>query len=344
MTVTNTAMIGSMPQRDPAKALEALAKFPLGIPTWPQLPKRSFKESMTVQYSEGFPGIVVDEKEKRISIERGDRLLEGMTSFYEAVVNEDEKPFSITEAYAGGLHQFITNIRASGVKYPLVKGQVVGPFTFGFGLNDNECRAAWFDEQYRDVVVKGLIMKALWQARALSACADRVLMFLDEPIFSALGTPTYIGIENEHVLFALDEITVALHGIKALVGVHCCGNMEWSLLAQSTIDVISFDAYSFGDKVALYPEAINSFLNRHGKLAWGLVPTDTTEHINGESGESLCVKAHELERLFVSKGISLELLKKQRIITPSCGMGYLSEAEAMRVLELLHYVGEHVNG
>jgi hypothetical protein len=341
--MTDTAMIGSLPHRDPAGALDALAKYPLSIPTWPQLPKRSFKESMTVQYSEGFPGIIVDEKEKNIRVEQGDRLLEEMAAFYEALMAGDEKPFATTGAYAAGMHAFAAGMGKTGIKYPLVKGQVVGPFTFGFGLNDNDCRAVWFDEQYRDIVVKGLTMKAVWQARLLSAYADRVVIFLDEPIFSALGTPAYIGVENEQVISALNEITAALHGVGALAGVHCCGNMEWSLLANTEIDVISFDAYSFGDKVALYPAEIDAFLKRGGRLAWGIVPTDTSEHIAGETGPSLCLKIKALENLFVKKGISPGILATRRIFTPSCGMGNLTETEAMRVLELLRFVGTHAN-
>jgi methionine synthase II (cobalamin-independent) len=334
-------MIGSLPYKEPAQALSALAQFPLGIPTWPQLPKRSFKESMTVQYTEGFPGIVVDEKEKSIRVERNDRLLEEMASFYEAVMGSDEKPFAISDAYAAGFHAFVADMAQRGSKLPFIKGQVVGPFTFGFGLSDNDCRAVWFDEQYRDIVVKGLIMKALAQVHSLSAFADKVVIFLDEPIFSALGTPTYIGIENDHVISALNEIATALHDSGALVGVHCCGNMEWSLLANSEIDIISFDAYSFGDKVALYPAEINSFLNRGGRLAWGIVPTDSSEHIGAETGESLVTKIKNLEGLFVSKGVSGDRLMSQRIFTPSCGLGNLSDTEALRVLELLKFVGDN---
>ncbi len=339
--MTQTAMIGSLPHRDPSEALAALARFPLGIPTWPQLPKRSFKESMTVQYSEGFPGIVVDEATKTIRVERNDPLLEEMASFYEAVVAENETPFAVSGAYAAGMHAFRADLSKRDGKQPLVKGQVVGPFTFGFGLTDNDCRAVWFDEQYRDVVVKGLAMKAVGQARLLSPYAEKVLVFLDEPIFSALGTPTYIGIENDQVISTINEIAAALHAAGAQAGVHCCGNMEWSLLAATEIDVISFDAYSFGDKVALYPAEINGFLARGGRLAWGIVPTDTSEHIAAETGQSLCAKIKNLEGLFVSKGVSAGLLAGSRIFTPSCGLGNLSDAEALRVLELLQFVGQH---
>ena len=333
-------MIGSLPQKNPQEALQALQKNPLDIPTWPQLPKRSFKESMTVQYSEGFPGIVIDEKEKRISINRNGNLLDAMASFYDNVLAENTDAFAISAEYAAGLHAFMDERSKIGTRCSLIKGQVVGPFTFGFSLDDNDCKAVWFDEQYRDVVIKGIAMKAVWQAKRLSAFAEKVVIFLDEPIFSALGTPTYMGIENDHVISCINEIAAKLHAVNAAVGVHCCGNMEWSLLTRTTLDILAFDAYSYGDKVALYPEAINAFLERGGVLAWGIVPTALSENIASESAKSLMQRIQSLEDLFAKKGVSPELLRRQKILTPSCGMGNLTEAEAQRVLQLLGQLAE----
>lgn len=53
-------IIGSMPHTDPAKACALIARFLKDIPAWPQLPRRAFPENMYVQYSEGFPGAVVE--------------------------------------------------------------------------------------------------------------------------------------------------------------------------------------------------------------------------------------------------------------------------------------------
>ena len=253
----NTTMIGSMPQKSAAQALAALDRHPLTIPAWPQLPRRSFKEAMIPQYSEGFPGITVDEKEKRIWVQMNDQLIDSMTAFFEHVVAEDLDAFAVSEEYAAGLYAFLR--KHSEHKLPMAKGQVTGPFTFGLGLNDHEKKAVWFDGQYRDVVVNGLKLKALWQVRELKKAAQKVIMFFDEPILSALGTPAYISIQDEEVVAVLNELTGALHEVEALVGVHCCGNMDWGLLAKTDVDIIAFDAYFYGDKLSLYPDELNRF-------------------------------------------------------------------------------------
>ena len=52
--------IGSMPHMDSNEACSIIMKYLPDIPVWPQLPRRSPKENMIIQFSEGFPGVVID--------------------------------------------------------------------------------------------------------------------------------------------------------------------------------------------------------------------------------------------------------------------------------------------
>ena len=334
-----TAIIGSMPYGSADDAFNVLSRFPLTIPTWYQLPKRSFKENMMVQYSRGLPGLVIDEENKRQWVERNDELLNAMTAFYEDALSDNIDIFAISEEFAEGFYHFVNIIKSLSDNIPIVKGQVTGPFSYGLSLNDNLGRAVWFDEQYRDIIIKQLINKALWQVKVLSEYAEKIVLFFDEPIFFALGTPAYIGIEDETVIGVLNELSFAIQNENVAVGVHCCGNMDWSLLTQTSIDIIAFDAYEFGDKIALYPEAINKFLDRGGVLALGIVPTGNSSDIQKESYESIKEKENSLMDLYEKKGISLDLIQNRIIYTPSCGMGTLSLEDSETVLDLLAQIG-----
>jgi methionine synthase II (cobalamin-independent) len=331
-----TTIIGSLPGASPADALDLLDRYPLTIPAWPQLPKRSFKEGMVGQFSEGFPGVRVDEQERKFWIEQDADLPSHLADFYERVLSGSAESFAVSAGYAAGLAAFLERRGSEGQKLRVVKGQVAGPFTVGLSIADQTGRSAWFDDQYRDVVIKGLAKKAVWQAGRLSSIAEGVIIFFDEPIFAALGTPAYIGISDEDVTNTYSELCEELHGAGAMLGVHCCGNMDWSLLARSSIDILSFDAYSFGDKVALYAPDINSFLMRGGWLAWGLVPTGNPELVGRESARRLVKKFDDLAALLEQKGIARDRLISQMLLTPSCGMGTLPMRSAERVLELLH--------
>ena len=61
-------IIGSMPHTDPSAACRQVAHYLKDIPAWPQLPNRSFLENMYVQYSQGFPGVVIKENILRENI------------------------------------------------------------------------------------------------------------------------------------------------------------------------------------------------------------------------------------------------------------------------------------
>ncbi|MBD3346425.1 MAG: hypothetical protein GF401_15335 [Chitinivibrionales bacterium] len=333
-----TCMIGSTPYKSGEDALDALERNPLSIPTWPQLPKRSFRENMVPQYCEGFPGVSYDDAEKKVWVERTDELLETMAGFYEKIVEKDLDYFALGDEHAAGFHAFVRRLK--GNKVPYIKGQVIGAFTFGLTLNDNDGKAVWFDEQYQDIVLKGITAKALWQIKVLSEIGEKVAIFFDEPIFSALGTPAYMGISDEDVISGVNEITGEIHEAGGLVGIHCCGNMDWSLIARTDIDVIAFDAYEFGEKVALYPDAIGEFLDRGKILGWGIVPTGSSEDIEKENVDSLNKRIDQLTTVFTDKGIGKEKIESQRIFTPACGLGNLKEDEAEKVLSMLRKVGE----
>jgi methionine synthase II (cobalamin-independent) len=333
-----TTMIGSMPQKTPGEALRVLSGYPLTIPTWAQLPRRTFVEGMVPQCSEGFPGVKVLPDKKNLWIQNDDDLPHAMALFYENLLAGNLDPMAISESFAPGFFAFLNQLDRTETKPTVIKGQVTGPLTLGLGLTDQDRNAVWFDEQYRDVLLKGLGMKAQWQIRELKKRSDQVLLFFDEPILSALGTPAYMGISDEQILTGLNEVIHAAQASGAQVGIHCCGNMDWGLLAQTDLDIIAFDAYSFGEKISLYPEQMKAFLERGGTLAYGLIPTLEHDDIMRETSDSLLQRLQSLLDLYVQKGLPKDLLYKQIILTPACGMGSLPDSLSERVLDLLSQI------
>ena len=65
-------IIGTMPHTDPSEACSQITHYLKDIPAWPQLTKRSSLENMYIQFSQGFPGVVI--KEDSIYIDRSQDL------------------------------------------------------------------------------------------------------------------------------------------------------------------------------------------------------------------------------------------------------------------------------
>lgn len=321
----STTGIGSLPHRNSEEACELVLRT-FDIPFWPQLPKISFKESMIVQYSEGMPYIRTNEDEQAVWVIRdGSDELE---RFYESC-NENAK-IAISEDYAIGLHTFLKMIK--GRRFKLLKGHVTGPVTFTLGLKDNYGRFVFFDEELREISLMLLKAKARWQMDMLKPYADNVVIFIDEPILSAIGGSSYLGVDSEEVLRLLKELVSAIGEAGGISGIHCCGRADWPLVMKSGARIINFDAYEYFDTLAIYHEEIKNFLLKGGYLAWGIVPT--SDAINSVDDTHLKVLMDNyLGRLY--EHMPSELVNSQILITPSCGTGSRSIEETIKVFQLV---------
>lgn len=319
-------VIGSMPHTDPSAACSQVSHYLKEIPAWPQLPKRSFLENMYVQFSHGFPGVVV--KEDSIYIDRSQDLDKPLEQLYAAYLENDIDKYPISPDYAAGLHRFLSLKNLSPLA---VKGQITGPISWGLTVADNDKRAIIYDEALGDAVAKLLRLKASWQEKALSQISRNTIIFVDEPYMVSFGS-AFVSLSRERVISLLEEV---FGGISRLKGVHCCGNTDWSVLLDTSADILSFDAYNYAQSLSLYPSEIKKFLDRGGTIAWGIIPNDE-EALAKESVASLKDRLEEAMAPFTRKGIGFKQLIKQGLLTPSCGLAALVTEEASaRALELL---------
>jgi len=339
--------IGSLPYKDPDSALKTLIKYTPEIPAWPQLPKKSFLENMYVQYSENFPGIIIEERFQKIYVDTQKAYSE-LEKFYENYLEKNIDYFAISKNYASGFYSFLNHLPAYSLNrlpaQPLtrsfnVKCQTTGPITFGLAVKNENGQSIFYDSQLRDAVIKQIVMKSIWQIKKLSVIDSRFsfILFLDEPYLAAYGS-AFTAISREEVISSLQEVISGIKqsftSLNLSLGVHCCANTDWSLLLDTDIDILSFDAYEFFDNLILYSEKLKNFINRGGLLSWGIVPT-SEEFLKKETGKTLIEKlTHKIEQLS-RRNIDIEKLKKQILITPACGLGSKDEQTAELALSLL---------
>lgn len=321
----STTGIGSLPHIDPEEACRLILKT-FDIPFWPQLPALSFRESMIPQYSEDLPFLKIDEAGEKVWIERDES--DALTKFYETCTDDWKSP--ISERFAKGFYAFIKEIERS--RFPAIKGHVTGPLTFTLGLRDDTGKLIYYDEELREIALLLLKAKIRWQIKALIPFADRVIVFIDEPILSALGSTAYIGVDTAEALRLLKETVESVKLAGGIPGIHCCGKADWPLVINSGADIISFDAYDYMETITLYPAEFSGFLKKGGCLAWGIVPTteaiqdENADSIGKRFGESLEKAGHLLPR---------DLLWSQLLLTPSCGTGSRSIEETEKIFRIL---------
>lgn len=336
--------IGSLPHTDVVRGTDLIFEYTPEIASWVQFPKRTLYENMILQFTEGMPALIQD----------GDRIYfntsindfpEQLTFFYhhyfaaiEDKNSDSLERFCISSQYAAGFSEFMNSLpkEIKLGKIRMLKGQVTGPFTLGTNLLDQNGRCSYYDDQLRDVIIKTIALKALWQVARLKQFGLPLMIFLDEPSLLGFGKQTFLTISREAVIKDINEVVAAIHSQDVLSGVHCEENTDWSLLMETDLDILDFDAYDHMQGITLYPAELSAFLNRGGCLGWGVVPTLDRGAAATETIPSLIDRFEEGVHHLVIKGFDRDLLLRRALITPSCGAGgVLTIPLAERVLDLL---------
>ena len=122
-------------------------------------------------------------------------------------------------------------------RFDSVKIQCIGPATLlqsGYEEDDAVSRIY----RHIEAILDGLM-------------AEEILLFLDEP---ALG---YVGFDFRRLWAPLFE------SFPVVRGVHVCGNMQWDLLFDAEIEIISFDASRY--------DITKYYADRDGtRVSWGI--------------------------------------------------------------------------
>lgn len=331
--------IGSMPFSDVEHALDVSLRT-LDAPIWPQMSAFGLREQMEIQYSEGMPRAVIDEAKGRMYVDTSGDYSEAFAAFYETYLTAmdpdggtgDCSAMAISETFSRGFHGLLRRLQNAGGRRPWLKAQTTGPVSFALTIVDENKRAIWYNEEFRDVVIKTMAMKCRWQLQALKPYAGNLICFIDEPILSAFGSSTYVSVRRDDVVAAIGECVAAVKAEGALAGVHCCGNTEWTILIDAGVDIVNFDAFGFGETIAMYAPAVQRHLDAGGMLAWGVVPTSPA--IREQTVESLAAKLESVIDNLAAKGIDKGLILRQALITPSCGTGSMAPADAEKVFEM----------
>ncbi len=325
-------LIGSLPLSAVEKAIEAVFSCCPNTPSWPQLPKLSPFEGMNLQYLEGIPGWQINQN--KVIFKPSQQVTVEFSDAINKVFSDDVNAFAITEKHSACLNPFLEQLKNRDVE--IVKGQVIGPVTFLTSHKIEDFVMLIKDDGYRELIPRILWLKAKFQIKRfkdVSPDSNRIIFF-DEPILSQIGSAvTSINKEDIAELFSI--VTDSLDCYK---GVHICGNSDWDFILSLPIDIVNFDAFSYGDNFLLYRDAIEDFISRGGYIAAGIIPTDS-ESLSKTNEETAMEKAKRFMKELKSI-VNEDNIYNRVFITPACGMGTLTEAEAYKAMGLLKHLSE----
>jgi len=323
--------IGSFACPSVEEALGMVFEFAPELPFVPQLSTRSRSEGMNEQMYEGLPG--AQQRDGTWTMVQDEAFFLGVDKLFA----EAEEPTHDSGAWSAeccaALEPFLDRIRAEGVAE--AKSQVSGPVTVAMSLVDEEGNPALYSEVLREVIVKHIALKVRWMARQIEAAGAKPVLFVDEPFLASFGTPFFAWTRAEQPREVIEEVYAAAE----VKGTHCCANTDWTIFLNSSVDIISFDAFGYATGFLTYRDELVHFLGRGGNIAWGIVPTDPDD-LAATSADDLLARLNAAIDKLVGYGIDRSIVLRQSLITPSCGLGTRPPETARPNFELCRAVSD----
>jgi hypothetical protein len=325
-------MMAAVPYRDMERAGDVILE---NFPEAPCLPvmTRGIKWML-----EGIPCVVIDREKRRILLDPSPERENEILEFYNRYVEEDLDYFATTPETAPFFYSMIERLkRDRPLEMKWVFFHSAGPLLLGDSIKQPDGNPSIYHDTLRDVLIKATNMKTKWIEKKIKEEIPGVEVVADLPETTLVNFTSAGGTGvREDVINAIDE---GFAGLECLTWIHCCANIDWSLLTDTTVDVINFDAYQHSTKVALYAEELKRFLKRGGMIGWGIVPV-IEDLLKKESVPSLVNRLQDGVDLFVSKGIDEELLASSSWVIPSCETVLLTNDQSDLALRMTREISD----
>ena len=266
--------MGIMPHKDAEQALRLALS--LDIPFWPQLPHVNYHEDMYVQASEHFPGIIVDISKQRIAFDSA-RFEHELIDYSQRMA--DPLTFALSDDYSVVYRRFLS---ADLNRYPAIRGQIIGPVSFGFRVFDENNVPIIYNEAARTLLFDFMSRKVNAQYLELKEHNPNAFIWLDEPGLSWV----FSGFSGYNDVLAKKDYGDFLGSLVGPGAMHLCANVNLPYLLSMGVTLLSFDAYQLEEMPKGYAAAIAQFLKGGGIISWGIVPTDGISQAK-ETAESL---------------------------------------------------------
>ncbi len=325
-----TTGIGSLPFKDVPRAIEQ--SFRVDLPYLPQLPQRDPREFMLAQALEGMPGLIAEDNGALLL--DPDAWRRGRASWddalYDALTKNDVRAFMPTASYVSCWEPFLARVRDQ--KVPRAKAQIAGPMTLQWTLRTPS--GAIPPAGALEHVTRTILARSLAMVDAVKAAGAEPIIFLDEP-----GMYAFSRGQPGHVVM-LQELRINVMALKkrgARVGIHCCSDADWGAIIGLGADFVALDVRLSLPSMLKAGEALVTWVAMGGRLALGVIPTpQRDEEVRAvDILEEMREQLAKLEQYFPTRASIFENILHKSVLTPACGLAFVSEHQAVAVIDEL---------
>jgi len=307
---------GSLPHTTLEDAWQFLRECPAPWVSWPQLPQRSFWERSVVQSSYGFPGVMIDEKQRVAVVHRRESEAQ-MTRLALDFLERRPHHQPLRTREAEGLltfGQFVTQVSASHG----IKGQILGPISLAAQLTDETQTPIINDATLFEGLVIHLCQRVRWQVAQLQALQRPVMMCIEEPFLDVMHSP-FMEIDRDDMLWGLSRILSIIPASQVQRGLIVGATRDVGDLLQLPIDVLVVnirESMGTGALLRAIPQ-LQHFLARGGVLGLGCV---TVNERPDDVGAVMQVLTDVMTQV-VHAGVDARRLAAQLVVMPVTSFG-----------------------
>lgn len=324
-------LLGGLPHQNPTQAVELSRRYAGALLTWPQLPRRGFRERLFVQSAARFPGLVADASRAQVYVD-GNAARHELDRLALAYLDADIEYAALTSDDAAGLFELLRQNTAPKGTLAL-KGQLLGPISLAIQLTDSRQRPLIYDETLFEALTQYLCLYAAWQDARLAELSDVTIICLNEPFLEMVDLP-FLPIDWECARDHLDEVLREITGCKALFA---GGAVDWSRLVETSAELIVVDVFAHADAFVAAVPTIAGFIDRGGLIGLGCVPADEGA-LYGLTAATLLDRLSVLMTTLELVHLPADRLLPHVVITPNDVLSRLSVEAAERALQLVHEV------
>ena len=251
-----------------------VAKLFEKTPYLPFLPNITPEDTILKRTLEHIPGVKLDGQKVMFKL-GSDKYKHELTKLEQACNNPTKEllePYAIESVFMEKFESLIHKFKPTEACV-----NILGPFTLSQILLNEAEEQMPADKTYKKLFIQAVCVKALWainKIREISKSTVPVIV-LEEPMLAQLGNIKRDNedITVEYVTSMLAKVVEKIQPTGALLAVQCFDKCDWKIPINAGIDIISFDAYNNPNNLCIIPDHIIDFLQRGGKINWGIIPT-----------------------------------------------------------------------
>lgn len=260
-------------------AVRMSAKLFEKMPYLPLLPNIKEDETLLKRTLSNLPGVKLDGKKVlfKVGSEKYKKALTNLEKACNNPIDELLEPYAVESVFMEKFEHLINKFHPTEACM-----NILGPFTLSQILLNAAEEQMPADKSFRKLFIQAICVKAFWFINKIKEISKNTtpIIVLEEPMLANLGNLRRYDedLTSEYVTGLFAKIVEKIQPTGALIAVQCFDKCDWKIPINGGVDIISFDAYNNPNNLCIIPDTILEYLERGGKINWGIVPT-INEHI-----------------------------------------------------------------